>query len=120
MDSLWSVLVGIIFAAAFFLLMRPNLIKNVMGVIILSHGVNLLIFTSGGIRRGAPAIIEKQKTILEGGPDSLVQALILTAIVIGFGMFAFLIALLKRYLESRPDETTAPEAARKEGKGSYE
>ena len=100
MDSLWSILTGIIFATAFFLLMRRNLIKNVIGVIVLSHGINLLIFTSGGILRGAPAIIGNKEMVLENGTDSLVQALILTAIVIGFGMFAFLIVLLKRYFES--------------------
>ena len=100
MDSLWIVVTGIIFAVAFFLLMRRDLVKNVIGIIVLSHAINFLIFTSGGVVRGSSAIIGENETVLEGGTDSLVQALILTAIVIGFGMFAFLIVLVKRYFET--------------------
>ena len=104
MDSLWSILTGLIFAVAFFLLTRRNFVKNVIGVIVLSHGINLLIFTAGGISRGTPAIIKGNETTFTGNTDSLVQALILTAIVIGFGMFAFLIVLLKRYYEEQCEE----------------
>jgi multicomponent Na+:H+ antiporter subunit C len=86
-----AVLVGVLFAVGSFLLMERSLTRIVLGVGVLGNGVNLLIVVAGGPEGGAPII---------GRPgeqsDPLPQALVLTAIVIGFALMAFLLALAWR------------------------
>jgi multicomponent Na+:H+ antiporter subunit C len=90
-------LVGGLFAMAVYCLLRRNLLKLVFGFLILSHAVNLLIFTAGGLTRNAPPIAPSEAKFLAAPyADPLPQALILTAIVINFGIFAFLLALVDK------------------------
>lgn len=71
--------------------------RMLLGVLLLGQAANLLILSAGGIGPGIPAIIAKNDAIPPlGHPDPLPQALILTAIVIGFAMVAFALVLLKR------------------------
>lgn len=71
--------------------------RMLLGVLLLGQAANLLILTAGGIGPGIPAIIGKNEMVPPlGHPDPLPQALILTAIVIGFAMVAFALVLLKR------------------------
>lgn len=91
-----AVIIGILFAGATYLMLRRNIVKLIIGVTILSYGVNLLIFVAGGIRRGEPPILDPQgpnPADLTIQADPLPQALILTAIVISFGITAFVLAL---------------------------
>jgi multicomponent Na+:H+ antiporter subunit C len=91
-----AALVGLLVAVGLHLLMRDDLIDHVFGVIVLSHGANLLVFGSGGLLRGAPPVLDDTGRELA---DPLPQALVLTAIVIGFGVAAFATVLIARLRE---------------------
>ena len=93
--------VGILFACGAYLVMRRGKIKLILGLGLFSHGVNLLLFGSGKMTLGQPAIFSDKKNFLaelatRGFADPLPQALILTAIVISFGITAFMIVLINR------------------------
>jgi len=94
MAMVMAVVIGVLFAAGVYLMLRRSIVKLLLGLMLLSHGANLLLFTVGGLRRGAPPLW------VDGmhGPvaDPLPQALILTAVVIGFGLIAFTLVLAYR------------------------
>lgn len=97
MIILLAIAIGSLFAGATYLMLRRSVVKLILGLILLSHGVNLLIFTMGdGVRRGAPPLVDAAGQPPPGSADPLVQALILTAIVISFGFTAFVMALAYR------------------------
>ena len=97
MHHLLSILIGLLFAAAVFSLLRRSLVKLAIGILFLSQAVNLLVFSSGELVEERPPMIEASaKTLAPGTADPLPQALVLTAIVIGFGLVAFTLALLHR------------------------
>ncbi len=98
MEVLLSFVIGILFACSVYLMLKKNLVRVVLGVLILSNAVNLLIFTLGRLTRGNPPLIASDSYVAaEGIANPLPQALILTAIVIGFGLFAFALVLIYRY-----------------------
>jgi multicomponent Na+:H+ antiporter subunit C len=87
-----ATIVGILAAAGTYLVLQRGLVRVALGFVLLGHAANVLLIASGGLgRRGVP---------IEGAPgpaaDPLPQAFTLTAIVIGFGMTAFLLALAFR------------------------
>ncbi|MBI3957808.1 MAG: Na+/H+ antiporter subunit C [Chloroflexi bacterium] len=93
--------VGILFACGAYLVMRRGQIKLILGLGLLSHGVNLLLFGSGRLTLGQPPIFADKQNFLADLArgrlaDPLPQALILTAIVISFGITAFVIVLVNR------------------------
>lgn len=97
MTLLMAITIGVLYAAAFYMMMRRNIVKLIFGLLLLSHAANLLIFTAGGLRRDATVIIPPGGTLpTVGHPDPLPQALILTAIVISFGVAAFSVVLVHR------------------------
>lgn len=97
MDVILAVVVGGLYAAGLYLMMRRSIVKLILGLMILGHAANLLIFTAGRLTRGRPPIITAAAgKLIEPYADPLPQALILTAIVIGFGVQAFAIVLLRR------------------------
>jgi multicomponent Na+:H+ antiporter subunit C len=99
-EAYLAVVVGAVFAGGFYLVMRRNLLRFVFGLILLSSGVNLLVFTAGRVSRGAPPIIPEGASAPVGEvANALPQALILTAIVIGFGLTVFAMVLLLRLYE---------------------
>jgi multicomponent Na+:H+ antiporter subunit C len=72
-------------------------VKLIIGLVLLGNGINLLIFLMGGLNRGNPPIIEEGAQMLSNpNIDPVPQALILTAIVISFGLQSFAIVLIKR------------------------
>ena len=96
-SGLSAALVGVMVAAGVYLMLRRNLVRLVIGFIIVSNAVNLLIFGMGRLTRAeAPFIPDGSKYPPEGIANPLSQALILTAIVIGFGMLSFALVLLYR------------------------
>ncbi|WP_417884835.1 Na+/H+ antiporter subunit C [Zunongwangia sp.] len=97
MEILLAFLVGLLYAAGIFMILRRSLVKLIIGIILLGNGANLLIFLLGRITKGAPPIIpEASKVFIEAYADPVPQALILTAIVISFGLQSFAIILVKR------------------------
>ncbi len=100
METALAVVVGGLVACGLYLMMRRSLVKLILGLVLLSHAVNLLIFTAAGLRRGRPPFIPPAAA--EAPPtttDPLPQAMILTAVVIAFGVAAFSLVLLKRTQE---------------------
>lgn len=99
MEILMGVLVGLLMAASVWLMLSRNLVKFLFGLVLISNVANLIIFASGGVTAGAPPLIDK--TGLVGGfANALPQALVLTAIVIGFGLISFTLILALRAFES--------------------
>lgn len=97
MEIILAILVGVLYASGIFLMLRRSLVKLIIGLILLGNGANLLIFLVGGVVKGKPPIIpDTAKTITDVYADPVPQALILTAIVISFGLQSFAIVLLKR------------------------
>ncbi len=97
MTLLLAIVTGCLYAAGIFLILRRNMVKVIFGLILLAHAANLLIFTVGRLTKGIPAFVPEGSDMLTGRfADPLPQALILTAIVIGFGVQAFTIVLFKR------------------------
>lgn len=95
-----AIVVGLMFTAGIYMILRRSLVKIILGLIFLSHGANLLIFTIGRVTKGEPAFIPPgQQTLSEPFAEPLSQALVLTAIVIGFGVQAFALVLFKRAYE---------------------
>jgi multicomponent Na+:H+ antiporter subunit C len=95
--TLMAFVVGGLFAAGLYLMMRRSIVKLTIGLVLLSQAANLLIFTASGLTRGAPPLVPSG----ESSPpapfaDPLPQALILTAIVFSFGVLAFTVVLVKR------------------------
>lgn len=97
MELVLSVVCGTLLAASFYLLMRRSLLRFVIGLIILGNAANLLIFTMGRLTRAEPPVIPEGQKVIEGAyANPLPQALILTAIVISFGLLAFTLVLVYR------------------------
>lgn len=97
MEILLAFVVGGLYAAGLYMMMRRSIVKLIIGLQLLGHATNLLIFTVGRLVRGRPPLIAPGATEPVGPfADPLAQALILTAIVIGFGLQAFTVVLIKR------------------------
>lgn len=100
METLMAGVIGILFGGAIYMMLRRSIVKLVIGLMILSNAANLLIFTVSGMTRGAPPLIPEGVKVPEGViADPLPQALILTAIVIAFGVLAFAVVLIHRAFE---------------------
>lgn len=117
MEATVSVLIGLFFAVAVYLLMSRQLVRILLGIAILGNAVNLLIFTSGRLLREVPPIIpEALQVPAETIANPLPQALILTAIVISFSFLAFLLVLAFRaYQELGTDDTNEMRVAEPTG-----
>ena len=97
MNVLAAILVGVIFGSGIFLLLCRTPVKLIIGLVLLSNAINLLIFVAAGLTRGKPPLIaEGLLRLSEASADPLPQALILTAIVISFGVLAFALVLFSR------------------------
>lgn len=97
MEILLAIIIGLLYAAGIYMMLRRSLVKLIIGLILLGNGANMLIFLLGRIVKGRPPIIEEGAYVLKDlYADPVPQALILTAIVISFGLQAFAIILVKR------------------------
>ncbi|MHA6691504.1 Na+/H+ antiporter subunit C [Devosia sp. A449] len=107
MDYVLAALVGCFIALGIYLLLSRSVIRMLLGLTIFGNGVNLLIFTAGRLTREAAPIVPAGLA-QPAGPiaNPLPQALILTAIVIGFAMFSFLLVLAFRAYQSLDADNT--------------
>lgn len=97
MEIVLALCVGVLFASATYMMLRRSIVKLVIGLIILSNAANLIIFTAAGVVHGKPPLLDgATKTAVAGVADPLPQALVLTAIVIAFGVLAFSVVLIRR------------------------
>jgi len=101
MEALLALLVGFLFAVGVYLLLQRNLLRVLFGLILFSNAVNLLIFTLGRLTREVPAVVPVGlEAPLAAVANPLPQALVLTAIVIGFGLIVFALVLIMRAYEA--------------------
>jgi multicomponent Na+:H+ antiporter subunit C len=117
MEPLLALLVATLFALGVYLLMQRNLLRALFGLILIGNAANLLIFTMGRVPRAIPPVIPPGLDAPEVAvANPLPQALVLTAIVIGFGLITFALVLVMRAYESLrtmvPDELEKPERGR--------
>jgi multicomponent Na+:H+ antiporter subunit C len=110
MESLLAIVVGLMTAGALYLMLSGMLVRFVFGFVLMGNAVNLLIFTAGRLSDTAPPLIASGRTLpAEPLANALPQALILTAIVIGFAMTLFLLVLLYRtYDQTRTLDADQP------------
>ncbi|MFA9558819.1 Na(+)/H(+) antiporter subunit C [Evansella sp. AB-rgal1] len=102
MEILMIITVGVLVSVSTYLLLTKSLLRVVLGIVLLSHAAHLLLLTMAGLKEGAPPLLGEPA---EAYADPLPQALILTAIVIGFGVTAFLLVLSYRtYKEHKTDD----------------
>lgn len=101
MESLLAVLIGLLVAASVYLMLARNLLRFLFGLVLLSNAANLTIFVAGRLTPEAPPLVAPGMVAPEGlVANALPQALVLTAIVIGFGLFAFALVLIYRGYQS--------------------
>ena len=106
METALAILCGCLVAGGIYLLLSQNLVRMLFGLVMLSNAVNLMIFTAGGLEHAKPPLIASDQAAPPAAvANALPQALILTAIVIGFGVQAFALVLVKRaYREAGTDD----------------
>lgn len=96
------ILAGVLATVGTYLLLTRNLIRVILGTAVLSHAVHLLLMTMGGLKKGSVPLLGEEAATYT---DALPQALILTAIVISFGVTAFFLVLAYRiYQETGTDD----------------
>lgn len=100
MELLFALVIGSLTTAGVYLLLRARTFPVVLGLTLLSYGVNLFLFSSGRLSSGQQPIIGSTDVYA----DPLPQALVLTAIVIGFAMTAFVVVLSLRNLADNQDD----------------
>lgn len=97
MELLLAVAIGTLVAAGVYLVLRPRLFSVLLGITLLSYAVNLFLLAAGGLQVDAAPLTDRPGPY----PDPLPQALVLTAIVISFGMTALVIVLALRLVRER-------------------
>lgn len=97
MEPSLAVVIGLLIACGCYLMMSSNLIRLLFGLTLISNAVNLVIFAAGRMTYAVPPLVaEGAETPPAGAANALPQALILTAIVIGFGLLVFTLSLVLR------------------------
>ena len=97
MEPLLALTIGLLVAASVYLFLARDLPRNLIGFVLLSTAANLGILVSGRIGSMAPPLVARgADAVVADAANPLPQALVLTAIVIGFGLFAFALMLVYR------------------------
>ncbi len=97
MEVLLALLIGILVTASVYLMLARNVMRFLFGLVLLSNAANLTIFVAGRLTPESPALVPAGMLTPQGlVANALPQALVLTAIVIGFGLFAFALVLVYR------------------------
>ncbi|ACL19220.1 multisubunit sodium/proton antiporter MrpC subunit [Desulfitobacterium sp. LBE] len=88
-----AIVIGILFTIGTYLILSKTLLRIILGTSLIGHGVNLLILTMGGLKKGGPPLLGLKESLFT---DPLPQALLLTAIVINFATTALFLVLSYR------------------------
>jgi multicomponent Na+:H+ antiporter subunit C len=123
MEILIAIIVGVLVAASVYLMLARNVLRFLFGMVLISNAANLVIFASGRLTPEAPPLIPDGAYAPVGEvANALPQALVLTAIVIGFGLFAFALTLVYRSYQGlgtlNSDEMRIAEPVAEKGEGS--
>lgn len=110
MEMIVASTIGVLTAGGVYLILRLRAFPVILGMALLSYAVNVFLFSTGRLAVNAPPVLQKYGDVSYSDP--LPQALVLTAIVISFGMTAVLVMIaLGAYLEADSDEIDMPTAA---------
>ena len=120
MEDLMALGIGTLVACGIFLLLRARTFPVILGLTMISYAVNLFLVSMGRLQGGAPPVVVQGT---ERYVDPLPQALVLTAIVIGFGMTAFIVVLALQakattgndHVDGRADPTSDAASGREAG-----
>lgn len=94
MELVLALVAGVLYASGLYLMLRRRLAQLIVGLSLLANGSNILIFTAAGLTRARPPLVpEGGAGLVAPFADPVPQSLILTAIVIGFGVLAFSLVL---------------------------
>ncbi|QXM23812.1 Na+/H+ antiporter subunit C [Elioraea tepida] len=94
MEATLAILIGVLVAVAVWLMLSRNLVRFLLGFAMLSNAVNLAMFVAGRLTPSAPPLVQEgAEGFASAFANPLPQALVLTAIVIGFGLLAFALVL---------------------------
>ena len=96
MEIIMSILGGFLFMVGSYLVLSKNLVRMIIGSSVLTHGANIFLLTMGGLKGGSPPLLRLDAASYV---DPLPQALVLTAIVINFGITSFILVLGYRTFE---------------------
>ena len=121
MEALIALTIGVLVATSVYLMLARNVLRFIFGLVLISNAANLTIFAAGRLTEGAPPLIPVgAEAPLGDVANALPQALVLTAIVIGFGLFAFTLILVFRAYTTLgtpyTDEMRVAEPVEKTGK----
>jgi multicomponent K+:H+ antiporter subunit C len=109
MEMIVASAIGVLTAGGIYLILRLRAFPVILGIALLSYAVNVFLFATGRLAVNAPPILNKYADVSYSDP--LPQALVLTAIVISFGMTAVLVMVaLGAYLEADSDEINMTDA----------
>ena len=114
MELLLAIVAGVLYASGLYLMLRRRLAQLIIGLGLLSNGANILILSAAGVTRTQPPLVAEGVAI-EQLADPVPQSLILTAIVIGFGVLAFSLVLAHRVHQSAGSDdidTIRPDTAK--------
>ena len=116
MELLVAIIIGVMTAGGIYLLLRLRTFPVILGMSLLTYAVNVFLFAPGRLTIGAPPILTDATTYA----DPLPQALVLTAIVISFGMTAVVVMIaLGAYLGADDDHVDDPDPAPDTPVGGY-
>ena len=94
MELILALAIGVLTACGVWLILRPRTFQVIMGLVLLSYGVNLFIFAMGRLVTNRPPILDGQPVAAAQYADPVPQALVLTAIVISFATTALFLVLV--------------------------
>lgn len=101
METVLALVAGVLVASSVWLMLSGNLLRFLFGLLLLSNGINVAIFAAGRLTEATAPLLTHGGGVPEADmANALPQALLLTAIVIGFGLFAFALALAIRAYRS--------------------
>ncbi|MFP4047887.1 MAG: NADH-quinone oxidoreductase subunit K [Bacteroidales bacterium] len=98
MEVILAIVTGVLYTAGVYLLLRRSLMKLILGIIFFSNATNLLIFLSAGLTSGEPPFLKEGEIVLtDQFADPIPQAIIITSLVIAFGIIVFTLVLKYKY-----------------------
>ena len=120
MEVALALVIGALYAGGIYMMLRRSMVKLIAGLMLLGYASNLLIFVVSRLTRARPPLVpEGAQVLTEPFADPVPQALILTAIVIGFGLQAFALVLVRRAYQAVEsddlDQVTSSDRAEPEG-----
>jgi multicomponent Na+:H+ antiporter subunit C len=99
MEIILAVLVGVLYTAGVYMLLRRSILKFIIGIMFIGNATNLIVFLASGIVAGEPAFVDDTVQNISAMADPLPQAFVLTSIVISFGLVVFALALKLKFFE---------------------